>query len=477
MRLRPCALGLAVVVLVLPLVARAAAPARPAITGAAADDSLDQLVIAGANFSASLPPTVKLGGVAIPVLTASDTQIVVELPAGIEPATYQLIVIRSSVPSLASDPFEVTLGAVGPPGPRGPAGPAGQAGTPGATGPAGPAGLPGPAGPTGSAGPLGPPGPQGAPGAVGPAGPQGPAGPAGAGAATGTILGRATTCTVQDVTGTLVHLTGESFSAITALNGRFRLSNVPAGTYALVYQLPGQAPRAVPGVAVQSQQATNLGLVSPVPCAFAPVILAEGRRVQDALNALVGTELTQSVPFQGSALGSTGEGTATLIGFALCVPPDPSAPPALPPSPGHPLYGCEPGARVTMAVTSPTEASIVLEVSVFADVGGAWSVTTLAGGFNGNIDGYGLATNVRLEIAAPLTDTAGGLKVFGPGQVTSLTDHGVTVQGSFGNPIADFLLSVFNSNVTSFVRDFATTQVTQLVNQALALIPPVSIDQ
>jgi hypothetical protein len=183
------------------------------------------------------------------------------------------------------------------------------------------------------------------------------------------------------------------------------------------------------------------------------------------------------VPFQGSILGSTGEGTATLVGFALCLPPDPNAPPALPPSPGHPMYGCAPGARVTMAVTSPTQASIVLELSVFADLGGVWSVTTPAGGVVGNIDGYAFASDVRMEITAPLTDTAGGLKVFGPGQVKSLTDSGVIVQASFGNPVADFLLSVFNSNLTSFVRDLATTEVTRFVNQAVLLIPPVSIEQ
>ena len=38
-------------------------------------------------------------------------------------------------------------------------------------------------------------------------------------------------------------------------------------------------------------------------------------------------------------------------------------------------------------------------------------------------------------------------------------------------------MSIFSSNLTSFVRDFATTELSRFVNQAVPLIPPVSIDQ
>jgi hypothetical protein len=480
MRLR--VLGLALLILMLPALAGAAALARPMITGAAADDRLEQLVIAGENFSAIRLPTVRLGGVSIPVLSASDTQIVALLPAGTDAGSYQLIVVRGGVLSVASDPFEVTIGAVGPPGPQGAEGPPGRQGTAGTMGPQGLAGPPGPPGFPGAAGPQGPAGPQGTPGAAGPTGPAGPAGPPGSGVTTGTIVGRATTCAVKDVTGTLIHLAGESFAAITATNGRFRLSSVPAGTYGLVYQLPGDGPRPVPGVTVHPQQVTDLGLVSPIPCTFAPVILGEGRIIQDHLNALVGTELSQSVPFQqtinpGTLAETTGSGTTTLIGFALCSPPDPRAAPA--PSPTNPMYGCASDVRVAMAATSPSQVSIVLELTVFVDIGGDWRVTTpFVGQLGaGAIDGYGLASNVRVEITAPLTDAPDGRKILGPGEVVSLTDASETVQVTLGNPVADFLLGLFNSMLTSSIHDIATNELKRVVNEAVPLIPPVSIDQ
>jgi hypothetical protein len=44
-------------------------------------------------------------------------------------------------------------------------------------------------------------------------------------------------------------------------------------------------------------------------------------------------------------------------------------------------------------------------------------------------------------------------------------------------PEQEGLVSIFSSNLTSFVRDFATTELSRFVNQAVPLIPPVSIDQ
>jgi hypothetical protein len=474
--MRLSTLGLALVFVMLPAIGGAAVLGRPVITGAAADDRLEHLVIAGESFSGPRQLTVRLGGVPIPVLSASDTEIVALLPAGIEPATYQLIVVRGSVLPVQSDAFEVTLGAVGPTGPMGPEGPRGSQGPAGSQGPGGPQGLPGPMGPPGSQGPQGPAGPQGAPGAAGPAGPQGPAG---SGETAGTIRGRATTCTVQDITGTLVHLTGESFAAITAVNGRFRLSNVPPGTYNLAYQFPGQASVAGPGVTVHPQQTTDLGLLSPVPCAFGPVILAEGRIVQDYLNGLVGTEFAQSFSFETTSGGLTGSGTATLIGFALCSPSDPMVPPVSTPGPANPLYGCAPAAHVLMAATSATELSIVLELTLFVDVGGSWVLTfpAPAGSLSGGVDGYAIVSNVRAEITAPLVDAGGGLKSVGPVQHIALSDAGVTVDGTLHDPIVDFLKDTFKSKLASSVRDLATAAFIQFVNQAVPLVPAVSIDQ
>lgn len=111
------------------------------------------------------------------VVSASDTEVVVRVPAGLPDGTYLFTVARGNA-EVERGAFHVPLyaptqGPQGEPGPAGPEGPAGPAGPQGETGPAGPEG------PTGPAGPAGPAGPQGVPGAAGPAGPMGPSGPTG----------------------------------------------------------------------------------------------------------------------------------------------------------------------------------------------------------------------------------------------------------------------------------------------------------
>jgi len=130
-------------------------------------------------------PIVALGGQTLTVTSISPTTIVADLPSGIVPGTYLLVLQYGNLPVAFSN---LTLGTVGPQGeqgPQGPAGPMGVPGLPGLPGPAGlagatgPAGLVGPAGAAGPIGPAGPAGPAGATGAEGPVGPIGPTGPAG----------------------------------------------------------------------------------------------------------------------------------------------------------------------------------------------------------------------------------------------------------------------------------------------------------
>jgi hypothetical protein len=56
------------------------------------------------------------------VISALATDIQAELPAGVDAATYLLVVVRAGLPSL---PFEVTIAAAGAEGPVRPAGPVG----------------------------------------------------------------------------------------------------------------------------------------------------------------------------------------------------------------------------------------------------------------------------------------------------------------------------------------------------------------
>lgn len=137
-----CAVFLAT--LTVPTRALEGAPDRsPHVTRATVDESAGTLTVLGRGFGRS--PRVRLGSVRLPVIEATPTRIVAELPVGLEPGSYALRISRRGFGWSSS--FEVALGAVGPPGPAGPAG---------AEGPPGPPGLPGPQGPAGPAGPPGP---------------------------------------------------------------------------------------------------------------------------------------------------------------------------------------------------------------------------------------------------------------------------------------------------------------------------------
>lgn len=156
------------------------------IFSASADRGNETLTIRGVNLG-DRTAFVYFEEQPMTILSASDDQVVVYLPAGVPDGTYLVTVTRGKAPQ-ARGVFNVALttasngviGAVGPAGPPGAPGPAGPQGAQGLTGPAGPAGGIGPAGPAGAIGPVGPSGSAGAAGPVGPAGPVGAAGPAGA---------------------------------------------------------------------------------------------------------------------------------------------------------------------------------------------------------------------------------------------------------------------------------------------------------
>ncbi len=175
------------------------------------------LEISGSGFGVAQPPTVTLGGVALPVVQYGTTVVRATVASAPAAGTYLLAV--KSYPETGkpmTSSLDFTIGAVGPVGPQGPVGPAGAIGPAGAAGqgvlalalqpgsPACPAGgsefwsasgytyacggadgAPGPQGIAGSPGPSGAQGPQGVPGPAGDPGPQGPAGPAGADGAPG----------------------------------------------------------------------------------------------------------------------------------------------------------------------------------------------------------------------------------------------------------------------------------------------------
>lgn len=161
------------------------------ITQAAVDDSTHRITISGENFSRPWRRSaVYLGRELLHTVSSTDTQIVVDLPAGLAAGTY-LVVVTNGNSEQNSDSIDVAIGDAGstgpqgPAGPEGPAGPAGPMGPMGFTGPQGPAGATGETGATGATGATGPQGPQGDTGATGATGPVGPQGPQGETGATG----------------------------------------------------------------------------------------------------------------------------------------------------------------------------------------------------------------------------------------------------------------------------------------------------
>ncbi len=158
---------------------------EPHIYSADVNAALTQVFITGANFG-NHTGTVRFGGAEATVASWSPTVVVIAVPAGTEPGSYLLTLVKATG---VSRDFIVAVGGAGTPGPAGPAGPAGPPGQPGPPGPqgvagpvgtAGPAGAPGPMGLQGLPGPMGPAGAMGLPGAVGPPGPAGPEGAPGA---------------------------------------------------------------------------------------------------------------------------------------------------------------------------------------------------------------------------------------------------------------------------------------------------------
>ena len=167
----------------LPVAAYAQQSVLPLINKVLESADQTRLTISGVGFGAATP-SVQIPGAKLTVVSSSDTSIVVTLPAGTLPGSYQLTVVNGTthLPGLfVADigPIQGPAGLVGPQGPQGAPGQAGAMGLPGAPGVAGPVGSGGPAGKTGAAGP------SGATGAAGPAGPVGSAGPAGTPGAAG----------------------------------------------------------------------------------------------------------------------------------------------------------------------------------------------------------------------------------------------------------------------------------------------------
>jgi uncharacterized protein involved in type VI secretion and phage assembly len=118
------------------------------IEEARADFEAGLLVIRGQNLARTTGdlPYVALAGEPLSIVSALPTEVVAQIPAGTEPGTYQLVVVRSSGYLPLADAMDVTLGTAGPRGEPGEPGPSGDTGNSGPPGVPGERGLQGPAG-------------------------------------------------------------------------------------------------------------------------------------------------------------------------------------------------------------------------------------------------------------------------------------------------------------------------------------------
>ena len=167
----------------------------PTIISARANAGMTAINVAGTNFApqGNRAVVASLNGIQLTITASTPTSLTANLPASLQPGSYQLFVSNSGNVGDASHTAEldVTIGTTGPQGPTGATGANGAPGATGATGAAGPTGATGAAGPTGATGATGANGLNGATGATGAqgdpgaTGAQGPTGATGATGATG----------------------------------------------------------------------------------------------------------------------------------------------------------------------------------------------------------------------------------------------------------------------------------------------------
>src|SRR5262245_20549421 len=146
--LAPMAVYLASVAAV-PTLAQAESKSRPQliVERAEVDPSAETLLIEGQKllWRNDKDVLVTLAGTPLVVLSATETDVLAQLPPGLEPGSYQLVVSRGAA-TVQNGSFDLTVGAVGPagpPGPKGDMGDPGPQGLPGLPGPSGPPGLKG----------------------------------------------------------------------------------------------------------------------------------------------------------------------------------------------------------------------------------------------------------------------------------------------------------------------------------------------
>jgi hypothetical protein len=82
--------------------------ARPVITSTAVDANKNVMVVSGQHFGGG-SPVVAVGDHVLRVQRHSENEVVVEIPAGLAPGSYRLIVTTNGPDKQSSEPFSSAL--------------------------------------------------------------------------------------------------------------------------------------------------------------------------------------------------------------------------------------------------------------------------------------------------------------------------------------------------------------------------------
>ncbi len=103
---------------------------------------------------------------------------------------------------------------------------------------------------------------------------------------TGSIAGLVKDAAQSAVAGAQITVVGTRIGAVSGLDGRYRISGVPAGTHELRVQRIGQQRQSVANVAVRASQETKVDIsVTAAPTSLGAVVVSASRRVEKVTDA------------------------------------------------------------------------------------------------------------------------------------------------------------------------------------------------
>ncbi len=178
--------------------------------------------------------------------------------------------------------------------------------------------------------------------------------------------------------------------------------------------------------------------------------------VTASIVSMLGNELTV---FSGTTNGFT----ITFLGYALCMPTDPYAPPAAQATPPENLYGCQNNATLTLTPAADTITFTYTAPQVYVDLQTYSSLT-------GTDAGYLLYTNVTATVTASLSTASDGRKQIGSVIANSLSSESITFasQDAFVNTMGTLIVNAVQSTLSNHL----SSVFADFTGQVISTLPP-----